>query len=659
MDFFGSQDAARRKTGILVFYFVVAVVLMILTLYVVVVVALGFAQAQSHDTPVGVRWWRPEIFLVVSGGTITIITLGSLYKTMQLSGGGAAVAEQLGGRRLQGNSRDPLERRLLNVVEEMALAAGTTVPPVYLLDNEPSINAFAAGFTPGDAVIGINRGTIEHLDRDELQGVIAHEFSHILNGDMRLNLRLMGVLHGILLVAIIGYYVIRGGAGGGYRSSGRREKGGGQILMIGLAMLVIGYLGLFFARLIKAAVSRQREYLADASAVQFTRNPDGIAGALKKIGALGSRMETAEAESASHLFFGNFRQSLFQSLSTHPPLVDRIRRVDPHFDGDFAAVVAKAKRKPKPAKKKPEPSRTAFEGLTRPLGGLAAAGMGGDRIPVDPVLVMAAVGAPTMQHVDYVHGLLERLPEPLRHALHDPFSCRAVVAALLLDQDASIRSRQLQMVQVKLGDALHQETIRLAPLIEGLGAVARLPLVEIAENTLQSLSPSQYQTFREAVIELVKADVKIDLFEFSLQRVLIRRLDQHFRGRKPPKVLYPAIGGVRNEVSNLISALSHLGHADQNEAKAVFEQASAGFAAEKMLVFRARDECSLKLVGEALDKLEQASAAVKKRVLKAATLSVVADGVVTVAEGELLRAIADSLDCPMPPLLGAEAASDA
>jgi Zn-dependent protease with chaperone function len=659
MDFFGCQDAARRKTGILVVYFVIAVVLMILTLYVATVGTLTFANAKGGNASGDVNWWQPKTLLLVAGGTLAIITLGSLYKTFQLRAGGVGIAEQLGGRRLHGNSRDPLERRLLNVVEEMALAAGTPVPPVYLLDNEPGINAFAAGFTPGDAVIGVNRGTVEHLSRDELQGVIAHEFSHILNGDMRLNLRLMGLLHGILFIAIIGYFLIRGGAVGSHRSSDRRGKGGGQILLIGLAMLIIGYVGLFFARLIKAAVSRQREYLADASAVQFTRNPDGIAGALKNIGALsaGSRMETAEAENASHLFFGSFRKSLFQSLATHPPLVGRIQRIDPHFDGDFAAAVA-TKSKSKPPRKKKEDPTTAFEGLTRPLGGLAAAGMG-NRIPVDPLVVMAAVGAPTTQHVEYAHGLLARLPDALRNALHDPFSCRAVVAALLLDRDAEIRARQLQIVHAKLGDLSHQETHQLAPLVETQGAAARLPLVEIAKNTLQDLSPSQYQTFRETVIELVKADVKIDLFEFALQRVLIRRMDQHFHGYKPPRVLYPSIGGVKNEVSNLISALSHLGHADEAEAKAAFEQAAAAFAAEKILTLRSRGECSLKQIGESLDSLAQSSPAVKKRVLNAATISVIADGVITTAEGELLRAIADSLDCPMPPLLGAEAASDA
>ena len=653
MDFFGSQEAARRKTGVLVVYFFIAVVLMILTLYVAAVGTLTFANSRTSNASAGFNWWQPQILLLVAGGTVAIVTLGSLYKTMQLRSGGAGIAEQLGGRRLQGNSRDPLERRLLNVVEEMALAAGTTVPPVYLLDNEPGINAFAAGFTPGDAVIGVNRGTVEQLSRDELQGVIAHEFSHILNGDMRLNLRLMGLLHGILLIAIIGYYVIRGS---GYRSSSRRDKGGGQIIVLGLAMIVIGYVGLFFARLIKAAVSRQREYLADASAVQFTRNPDGIAGALKKIGALsaGSRMESAEAESASHLFFGSCRQSLFQALSTHPPLVKRIQCIDPQFDGDFASAVKKTSTKA--PKQKREDSQSALEGLQRSLGGLAAVGMGENRIPIDPVIVMAAVGSPTMQHVDYVHGLLDRLPDALRDALHDPFSCRAVVAALLLDSDAGIRARQLQIVSAKLGNLSHQETNRLAPLIEAQGAAARLPLVEIAGNTLRNLSPSQYRTFRETVNELVKADAKIDLFEFSLQRVLIRRLDQNFQGHQPAKVLYPAIGGVKQEVSNLISALSHLGHADEAASKSAFEQASVAFAAEKLLVMRPRGECSLKQISEALDKLAQSSVAVKKRVLNAATISVMADGVVTIAEGELLRAIADSLDCPMPPLLGTQAA---
>lgn len=644
MDFFGSQEAARRRTGLLIFYFVIAVVLMILTLYTVAVVALSFANSSNDGPPKPFSWYQPEIFLLVSGGTLTIITLGSLYKTAQLSSGGSGVAEQLGGRRLHSNSRDPVERRLLNVVEEMALAAGTPVPAVYLLDNEPGINAFAAGFTPGDAVIGVNRGTVEQLSRDELQGVIAHEFSHILNGDMRLNIRLMGLLHGILLIALVGYIAMRTSGGSS------RNKGAGQIVLIGLAMVVIGYVGLFFARLIKASVSRQREYLADASAVQFTRNPDGIGGALIKIGALsaGSRMVTPAAEGASHMFFGSFRNTHFLSLATHPPLEDRVRRIIPQFDGDFSAALPKPK--PKPPKKEKVDPKSALEGLTRPLGGLTAASMGSS-MPIDPVIVMAAIGSPTTAHVEYAQDLLARLPERLRDLLHDQFSCRCVVAAMLLDENADIRARQLQIVHDKLGEPSARETDQLAPMLAAQDTAARLPMIEVAGHTLQELSPTQYATFRETIVGLVQADDDVDLFEFVLYRVLVRRLDHHFNGTKPKKIRYLSVNAVRHEVSLLISALAYTGHKNDDDSKSTFEQASADFSSDTPLEFKSRDECSVAHISDALNKIEQSSAAIKKRVLNSATIAVMADGMVTTSEGELLRAIADSLDCPMPPLL--------
>ena len=292
--------------------------------------------------------WNPELFGLVAMGTSAVIAAGSLYKMAALSGGGHTVAELLGGRLLRADAATPAERRLLNVVEEMAIASGVPVPPVYLLENELGINAFAAGHAPGDAVVAVTAGTLARLSRDELQGVIAHEFSHILNGDMRLNIRLMGVLFGILVIGLTGWIIFRSTTGGYVRLGARDDdrKGFNPLPLIGLALYVIGYVGVFFGNLIKAAVSRQREFLADASAVQFTRNPDGIAGALKKIGAVaeGSRIQDPHAEEASHMFFGDALSGwteLFGLLATHPPLVERIKRIDPSFDGDFSQGAAR------------------------------------------------------------------------------------------------------------------------------------------------------------------------------------------------------------------------------------------------------------------------------------------------------------------------------
>ena len=288
--------------------------------------ALGAANGQAAVSDRGRRCWRARRHWA-------LITVGSLYKMAQLAGGGTVVAERLGGRRVYPNTTDPVERRLLNVVEEMALASGVPVPPVFLLSEEQGINAFAAGYSPSDAVVGVTRGCAQQLTRDQLQGVVAHEFSHILNGDMRLNMRLIGVLHGILLMGLVGRELLRlvGHSGGG-RS--RRNDGAAPLLLIGLAFMVIGFLGLFIGNLIKAAASRQREFLADASAVQFTRNPEGIAGALKRIGAavFGSKLASPRAAEASHMYFAEGISTLFAS---HPPLHERISRIDPQWDGKF------------------------------------------------------------------------------------------------------------------------------------------------------------------------------------------------------------------------------------------------------------------------------------------------------------------------------------
>ncbi len=295
-------------------------------------------------------WWSLDRFVLIAGGTLAVIAAGSLYKIWRLSDGGHTVAQLLGGRPVDPNTADPKERRVLNVVEEMAIASGLPVPTVYLLEREEGINAFAAGFTPQDAVIGVTRGALEILNREELQGVIAHELSHVFHGDTNLNLRLMGVLHGILVIALVGYFILRSTL---RVASSNRKSGLVVVLPIaGLILLVIGYIGVFFGRLIKSAVSRQREFLADASSVQFTRNPQGIGGALKKIGGLsmGSLVMSPHAEQASHFFFsdgklGKLRSAFsgvthFQFLATHPPLAERIRRVDPRWDGVYPEVEA-------------------------------------------------------------------------------------------------------------------------------------------------------------------------------------------------------------------------------------------------------------------------------------------------------------------------------
>ena len=445
--------------------------------------------------------WNPGLFAVVSLGTLALIGGGSLYRVASLAGGGHSVAEMMGGRPLSAQTTDPDERKILNVVEEMAIAAGTPVPPVYLLEQEDGINAFAAGYAPGDAVIGVTRGCIQNLTRDELQGVIAHEFSHILNGDMRLNIRLIGALYGILLISMTGWIIFRSTANANQYDNRRDgdRRGSNPWPLVGLALYVLGYIGVFFGNLIKAAVSRQREFLADASAVQFTRNPDGIAGALKKIGALaeGSRVRAPEAQEASHLFFGDAVGHLLGIFATHPPLVERIRRIDPSFEGDFSKVrIGDAGQIPPEA-----PAPATLRPQVRPGRGV---------FRFNPSEMVNRVGTIEPRQLAYASSVLTAIPDPLKALAYEPYGARAVVFALLVDGDSgALQAAQLDRLAAYAEPALVREVEKILPTVHRLTPELRLPLVSMVVPTLRRLSRDQFQTFVAGVRELIQADNQV------------------------------------------------------------------------------------------------------------------------------------------------------
>ena len=659
-DFFGQQDAARRKTGLLIVYLVLATILIIAGVYVVAAGVLNYAERQEHPELAGTAWnlWDPVLLGWVALGTLTVILGGSAYKIAALNGGGESIARLLGGQRIDPDTSDPDERRILNVVEEMAIASGTAVPSVFLLD-EPGINAFAAGYTPGDAVIGITRGSLDYLNRDELQGVVAHEFSHILNGDMRLNIRLIGILHGILLLALIGYVLLRSAAfSGGHSRRRRSSKDGGSalaIIAIGAALVVIGYIGVFFGRLIKSAVSRQREFLADASAVQFTRNPEGIGGALKKIGGLsiGSRIEDGHAEEASHLFFGNaLGRPLFGLLATHPPLPVRIQRIDPGFDGKFPWVEPLRPREPA-APRPSEADRPGHARIPIPLpGGLPGMGAAA-RMPVDAAALLASIGTTRQEQIDYAQRLLASLPDELRSAARRPRSAGALIYGLLLDDDAEVRQIQEQRIREHAPAGVQEDLQRLRPALERLTDNARVPLVELTFPALRNLSLDEYRQFRANIEALVKADRRLALFEYTLRRMLLRHLDSHFANRKPRVVQYYALRPLLPDCAAILSCLAHAGHQDAGEAARAFAAGGAVLAGgHSHLDMLSRGQCNLNVVDDGLARLTVATPQIKKRLLAACVTCIATDDQITVAEAELLRGIADALDCPMPPLAG-------
>jgi Zn-dependent protease with chaperone function len=641
-NFFEHQDVARRNTTRLIVLFGLAVLAIIASIEVLLAATMGYLG--RHPDTGAVDWsvvTNPQLLLVAVGGTLLVVGGGSLFKIAQLRAGGGVVAEQLGGRLLNVGTSDLVEQRVLNIVEEMAIASGTPTPPVYLMDKEEGINAFAAGFSPADAVIGITRGAATRLDRDELQGVIAHEFSHILNGDMRMNIRLMGLLHGILIIGMMGYFVLRMSFYSGHAFGGRRSRdnnSGIPILAIGLGLTVIGFAGTFFGNLIKAAVSRQREYLADASAVQFTRDPGGLSGALKKIGgfAKGSGIQNPNAPEASHMFFGRATSGLSALFSTHPPIDTRIRRIDPAWDGEFPDAVP--------------PTDTTDRVQAAGAAGFAGGGAAPAQSPAAALEhAVESIGHPTPEHLQYAANLLARLPREVVTAAREPYGARAVVYALLLDAAPAIRAPQLSHLDDAADRGVADTTRRLAPAIDGLDARMRLPLLEITLPALRALTPTQRQVFEQNVIALAEADHSIDLFEWALYRIMKRELAEGRNGHSP-RIVHRSLAAVQPEIQLLLSALAHVGQRQPGEAGPAFE-AGRRTLGLKGLQLTPVEHCGLAELDHALARLDEASLEVKRSILDAGVACLSADQQVTAQEAELLRAVSASLGCPMPPLL--------
>jgi Zn-dependent protease with chaperone function len=557
----------------------------------------------------------------------------------------------MGGVEVPGTTTDARQKRLLHVVEEMAIAAGVPVPPVYVLD-EPGINAFAAGYAPGDAVVAVSQGCLEYLTRDELQGVVAHEFSHILNGDMRLNIRLIGLIFGIMVLSIVGRIMMFSGGRGSSRSGERDSRGGN--LMLGLALFALGLVGAFFGRLIQAAVSRQREYLADASAVQFTRNPDGIAGALKKIGGLkeGSRINNPRAAEVGHMCFANAfaGRGFFGLLATHPPLAARIRALDPQFDGRYPEV--------RPVGVEREELEGPRPGRVPPTAGLPRI-PGLPQVPL-PVLGFAHEAAARVGHIDpeeigHAQALYADIPEALRVAAQEPFSARALVYALLLDPRAD--QRELQLARVKAGAPLPDfaETVRLAAPVRALPDGLRLPLLDLAMPALRQMSPRQHQAFRAQVEALMSADRRLSLFEYTLRCVLHRHLDAQFLPRRPTGPVHSSPQKLASALAKVLALLAWEGQPEPDQAARAFDAGMRSYlGGDHTYRLPPREECSLAEFDAALRTLNQSAPAVKRQIVIACATCILANQQVTVREAELLRAICDTLDCPQPPLVVGE-----
>lgn len=640
MNFFDAQDRARRSTRWLVIVYVIATALIVAG--VTLVVAVAFHMVGETGRPAD-----PSI-LVATAILATLLIIGAtVYKTARLSSGGGRVAIDMGGTLVPADVHDPLRRRLRNVIEEMAIASGVPVPEIYVLEQEMSINAFAAGFTPGDAAIAVTRGTLEILDRDELQGVIAHEFSHILNGDMRLNIRMMGVLFGIMVLGIIGRLILRSGYYSGLASS-RRNRNAPVIMIVGLGLAVLGWIGLFCARLVKAAVSRQREFLADASAVQFTRQSEGIASALKKIGGYTahSYIRSTDPEEVSHMLFAGGISRLTSLFATHPPLIERIQALDPGFSEDDYPVVAEQMRSG-------ATRHASGEGQARGLvEEQAAAGTRAEQRTL-PASIPDAVARPDPQQLAFAGQLRRSIPSEIYAAAHSPEQAWVLALALALDLNTLHSERQLRFVDEQLGVERGKQVRRYFGQISKIGAGYRLPILEIAFPALKRRPVPQLEYLLELVRRLIELDGEVDLYEYCFFRVLTNSLEQAEDPSGRRKRRRSTKKAVRQAAIDLLRTVARHGHSSAEARASAFRAGAAEFG-QWASDAEYGDETlqTVPVLDRSLTVLARTNSAGRKSLLQAVGKTVSHDGKMSVPEAELLRAICASLDCPLPPILG-------
>lgn len=615
MDFFEAQAKAKANTFKLLLLYMVSIFLLVLIFVALFVLSAYDSQQylsfndyllQSKQLALGLSGVGFVIVLVITG-CISLVKAWLMRRD-----GGVAIAEMLGGSLIDRGTSDATEKKILNVVDEMALASGAPVPPVYLMDDD-SINAFAAGYSPEDAVIGVTKGAVQQLNRSELQGVIAHEFSHIFNGDMRLNMTLMATLFGLVFMALIGRVFLQIG-----RLGGRGNNPLAAVAVLGTLFIVVGYLGRVFGQWIKAAISRQREYLADASAVQYTRAPDSIAGALKKIGGSqdGSAIHADNADDFSHAFFASAKVSMLNRLmATHPPLEERIRRIDKHWDGQYIVpkIDSRQDGEPKVDDVTPQAEDT-FATL-----GVAV---------VTFTEVMDSLGNPQEANVVAAQQLAAAIPGAIKKEIDSSLGAILAVLCLAADTDEEERSRQWIIVRKAYSESISQEAIKLYEIVSALPERLRLVTVDLAMPAMRELTREQYQVFRQTLKMFVDSDGKIELYEWLLLRLVLDQLDANYGFKRAPKIRYKDARKVQHTVEHLAALL-----------KAI--ESSEGLVKED----------TLKQFGGVIDTLMQCSMDIRYGALLVALNEVQSDNQISRNEADVLITLSRIFGLPIPATL--------
>jgi Zn-dependent protease with chaperone function len=634
VDFFARQEAARRATRWLLVVFLLSVILVSAAIAVVVYYIAG-ATGRGGDAaavPAG----------LAAVGSLVVIGCASLFKTLSLRAGGGVVARSLGGTPVGRGSRDAALRRLHNVVEEMAIASGVAMPEVYVLENEDGINAFAAGNTTADAAIAVTRGAVTRLNRQELQGVIAHEFSHVLNGDMRLNSRLLGWVFGLLVVAIAMRIFLHAAGRGDSRDSNGK---GGALLLVALAIMAIGYIGVFVGRILQAAVSRHRERLADASAVQFTRDPSGLVGALLKIAGVdsGSKLVTPDKEEVAHMLFAPGMTRLF---ATHPPIAERVRELDPSFKpGQLDALAASAARAAEQLRLAPALDASVLEDRAA-VSMAAPAVMPVETAAATRVAALAGTFDETQQR--YAHEARQAIPEQLHAFADSPDAARVLMFALLRSSDVDVSARQDQAIERVYGAHFLKKAHEALPVVLGLAPALRLPAVQQLFPAVRRLTPAERQELRSAVQQLTLADERIDVFECCLGLLLeaalrdgLVRADEHGSG---------SLAQSATAVCSLFAVLAQQGAQDPQIAQRAYDAGIGHTLPHHGRAF-ARVDRWPEALRASLQQLSALRPYAKKMLIEGLVRTVAHDRRLSVAEGELLRTVCATLHCPLPPIL--------
>ncbi len=647
MNFFQLQEQARVRTRRLIFVYLLAVVFIVVALDAVFLLVKGLVFNETSQTIIenaGVQ--SAQSFIISESGSLILFSLGiigfiglaSLYRVMSLRGGGSKVASALGGTRVDGNHPDRKVRRLVNTVEEMAIASGLPVPQVYVLEQESGINAFAAGNQPEDAAVAVTRGALEVFSRDELQGVIGHEFSHILNGDMRMNMRLLGPLFGIMLIGAMGGLLLRGTAYRRVRSS--RDSGGGVmvILLLGVGLTVIGYIGQMAGRMIKAAISRQREYLADASAVQFTRDREGIGGALKKIAAWsqGSALMDSGAEEVSHMLFANGLSKQFSSLfSTHPPIEERIQQIGMSFSNqELARLAAEMQKMDRPGGS----STSAADSFSVAGFSNETVSAFSDNVPMDfdnETLLSA-------------RAVIDEVPKKVRTEVESTERVREVVLALLLSDDAEVKGHQIKAIQNSGINLDRQRIVSIWQQLDVSPDGLRLPILDMAFPTMRQLTLQQRMSFYQLVEELIPLDGQVSSFEYMLSRLLLQMLEENSRPDPRSGTKKTKLSRIQYHLRTLFSVVATFGH---DTEKQILQAYNAGmgnlFGQQQWPDYYLPADWTAHF-DDALQEIDRVRPLIKEEIISSLMYMIGIDNEYRIDEYEMLRVISALLHCPMP-----------